>query len=201
MNQCKYLVGMIVSLAIFGQSAPSSSPVNAPPPMKVYEKSDYTFTVPEAFRNMEMGKPFDFYFEASGTFLPISFNQHPVMVTLWVFKDNATSLDQLKDETIRGYADNPDREYQKRFSHEVEKITLKSGQPAYLVNTRFFRKSKRMNQSRFDLCTFNNGHAYVVTLSIQYDDPSYEFESIRKLKGIAKGLFTLFVFKPESKNK
>jgi hypothetical protein len=201
MKPFKFLVGLIVSLVVLGQSAPSSAPASTPPPMKAYETADYTFTVPEVFRKMEMGKPFDYYFEASGTFLPITFNQKPVMVTVWVIKDNAASLEQLKEDTIKGYAENPDRVFPDGFKHELEKITLKSGQPAYLVNTRFFRKSKGLNQSRFDLCTFNNGHAYVITLSIQYDDPEYEFEAAHKLKGIAKGLFTLFVFKSEIQRK
>mgnify|MGYP007025395596 FL=1 len=78
---------------------------------------------------------------------------------------------------ISGYFENPDRVFQKDKDYTEETLTLADNSEAVLLNTRFYRKSKGLNQSRFDLVTYSKKHktAYMFTVSIQYVDETYAF--------------------------
>jgi hypothetical protein len=129
--------------------------------------------------------------EASGLALPATFNSAPVMVTIFIVKQNGKNLDEIKQNCLNGYRENPDREFPIKFKDGQEKIKLMSGQDAYFLNTRFYRKSKGLNQSRYDLVLFSDkaNEGYIYTLSIQYSDNEYKFEADNGLTYFAKKLF------------
>jgi hypothetical protein len=137
------------------------------------------------------------YFEASGKILPPVYDGAPVIVTVFLDRFPATSLKDAKNEVIAGYGQNSDRAFPAGFTHEEEEFTLNSGQNAHLVNTRFYRKSKGLNQSRYDLVAFlkESQQAFMYTLSIQYRDDSYALEDTLQLKSIAYRLFGYFELK------
>jgi hypothetical protein len=161
-------------------------------------RARYHVDIPSGWRPVDMGPgaPFDQYYEASGTFLPVSFNGGPVIVNAWVMAAEGTDLDEAKRFIVEGYSQNPDRVFPKGFSHEEEKIKLKSGEDAYIINTRFFRTDKQLNQSRFDLIAFpKKGKGYTYTITVQYPDSSYEFENKYELKKHAKDFYSSFSFR------
>jgi hypothetical protein len=135
--------------------------------------------------------------EASGLALPVSFNGSPVMVTIFFVKQDGKNLDDCKDKCLSGYRANPDREFPKKFKDGQEKIKLASGQEAYFLNTRFYRQSKDLNQSRFDLVVYSDKaqSGYIYTISIQYFDKDYNFETNHKLADFAKKLYSYLTLK------
>jgi len=159
----------------------------------------YQVVVPDEWRKMDYGpsSPFDVFYVADGTFLPVMFNDGPVMVRAWIMSAEGTNLEEATDLTIQGYTQNPDRIFKKGFSHEKENLILKSGEDACIINTRFYRKEKGLNQSRFDLVAFPKGgiKGVVYTISIQYLDSTYEFEEKYELKKQVKRLFYSFRFR------
>lgn len=165
----------------------------------VKETEFYKFSVPESWREMYTvaGTNPEQWFEASGTFLPVSYNNKPVIVTIFIVKEEAGNLKEAKENTVKGYRENPDRVFAKGFSHEEKTIKLKSGEKAYLLNTRFYRKSKELYQSRYDLVVYSPKarSAYLFTLSVQYDDAEYKFEKKYKLMKTAKKLYESFQLK------
>lgn len=165
----------------------------------VKETEYYKFSVPESWMEIQTvaGTNPEQQFEASGKFLPITYNNAPVIVSIFIVKMEADNLKEAKEKTVKGYRLNTDREFAKGFSHEEKTIKLKSGEKAYLLNTRFYRKSKELNQSRYDLVVYSPKAkcAYFYTLSVQYDDAEYKFEQKYKLKEIAKKLYESFQLK------
>lgn len=134
------------------------------------------------------------FFEASGRILPVTQGGGPVIVTVFLKSFPATSLDGAKRDVIEGYSQNPDRVFPDGFSHQETEFVLNGTQRAYLVNTRFYRKSKGLHQSRFDLVAFSDEseRAFVYTLSVQYHDESYALEDVFQLRAIAGKLFSYF---------
>ena len=137
------------------------------------------------------------YFEGSGVGLPVTYNGGPVIVTAFMVKDEGSNLDECKESCLNGYRANPDRVFPLMYRDGEEKIELGSGTNAYILNTRFYRKSKELNQSRFDLVVYSEKAkaGYLYTLSVQYLDENYKFERDYKLLQFAKKLFSFVIIK------
>ena len=166
--------------------------------LKTVTTENYELKVPYKWRQMPIGgQGPEQMFEASGLALPVSFNGSPVMVTIFVVKQDGENLDDCKDKCLDGYRTNPDREFPKKFKDGQEKIKLASGQDAYFLNTRFYRQSKGLNQSRFDLVVYSDKaqSGYIYTLSIQYSDNDYKFETDNELADFAKQLYSYLILK------
>ena len=160
--------------------------------LKTVTTDNYELKVPYKWRQIPIGgQGPEQYFEASGLALPSIFNNTPVMVTIFFIKQDGKNLDDCKDKCLSGYRDNPDREFPKKFKDGQEKIKLTNGQDAYFLNTRFYRKSKGLNQSRFDLIVYSDKvkTGYIYTVSIQYSDNDYKFETDNNLTDFAKKLY------------
>ena len=190
------ILGLILSLAAFSQND-----------NQIWTDTDtistdlYEFQVPTVWRNLSKmlggGQGPEQYFEASGQGLPVSFNGGPVQVTVFLVKLNDSNLKEAKKGIIDGYFSNPDRVFKNKKDFEEETITLADNSEAVLLNTRFYRKSKGLNQSRYDLVTYSKEHqtAYMFTVSIQYVDDTYAFETDRDLKEYVKKLYETFEWK------
>lgn len=190
------LIGLILSLTAFSQND-----------NEIWTDTDtistdiYKFQVPTVWRNMSKmlssGQGPEQYFEASGQGLPVSFNGGPVQVTVFLVKLDNSNLKDAKKGIIDGYFSNPDRVFKNKKDYGEESITLADNNEAVLLNTRFYRKSKGLNQSRYDLVIYSKKHktAYMFTVSIQYVDNTYAFETDSDLKEYAKKLYETFEWK------
>ena len=161
----------------------------------VKEGDGFHLSVPAAWRDLgRVSGTVTLYFEASGRILPVTHDGGPVIVTVFLTDFPAASLEDATTDVIEGYAMNPDRVFPDGFSHEAEPLAVDGAGEAALVNTRFYRKSKGLNQSRFDLVAFSpaSRRAFLYTLSVQYADPSYALEERFQMKSIARKLFGYF---------
>jgi len=161
--------------------------------LKTVTTDNYELKVPHKWRQIPTnGKGPEQYFEASGLALPAMANSSPVMVTIFFVKQDGKNLEDCKDKCLNGYRENPDREFPKKFKDGQEKFKLTGGQEAYFLNTRFLRKSKGLNQSRFDLVVYSDKAkaGYIYTISIQYADNDYKFETDNNLTDLAKKLYS-----------
>lgn len=161
----------------------------------VKEGDGFRLSAPSAWRGMDMRSyGLAEYFEASGRILPVMHDGGPVIVTVFLTDFRARSLEDATTNVIEGYAMNPDRVFPEGFTHEAESFAVDGASGAALVNTRFYRKSKGLNQSRFDLVAFSedSGRAFIYTLSVQYAGPSFAPEKRFQLKSIASKLFGYF---------
>jgi hypothetical protein len=157
-----------------------------------YEGSGYAFSVPRSWRYRQSLPPLpEHSFEASGLALPATHKGDPVIVTAFITRFPTTSLTEAEDNTIEGYGQNPDRVFPVGEKPGRKAFKLSSGQPAKLLNTRFYRKSKNLQQSRFDLVAFMPRHkqALLYTLSVQYVDETYQLEQKLKLAELAEKMF------------
>lgn len=164
--------------------------------MKKVESENYSFYVPAKWRDLDMSMyGMLHYYEASGLAFPLMHNgSNPVIVILCLVKTDEKSLEDVKSDIENGYSKNKDRVFKDNFYFESEEFNLASNHKAYLINTRFFRKSKDLEQSRFDLAVYSEkaNQGYMFTISIQYADETYQFEKDFKLKEFARKFFSYF---------
>ncbi|RIJ33550.1 hypothetical protein [Pontibacter oryzae] len=161
--------------------------------LKTISTENYEIKFPSKWRHIPTGgQGPEQLLEASGQALPAVMNGSPVMVTIFFVKQDGKNLDDCKDKCLNGYRTNPDREFPERFIDGQEKIKLTQGEEAYMLNTRFYRKSKGLNQSRFDLVVYSDKAkaGYIYTVSIQYADNSYKFEKENNLADFARRLYS-----------
>src|SRR5262245_50349735 len=120
--------------------------------LKTITNEHYHLRVPENFRQIRnLGRGLEQFFEASGVGLPITFNQGPVIVTIFLMRESCSSLDDCKRQCLEGYRINRDRVFSADWQDTQEKLPLENGDEAWLLHTRFYRQSKGLHQSRFDL--------------------------------------------------
>lgn len=158
-----------------------------------HQSSGYSFSVPRSWRYIQpTGRGPEHLFEASGLALPATHNGDPVIVTAFIGTFPAVSLAEAKENTIRGYSENADRVFPAGARYREKDFKLLSGQPATVLSTRFYRKSKNLQQSRFDLVAFMplQKRALLYTLSVQYVDDTYQLEEKLKLAELAEKMFT-----------
>lgn len=165
--------------------------------LKTVSNDYYELQVPYKWREIPGDVRTQLFFEASGLALPPFIDGSPVIVTVFLYKEDGTDLEDCKDKDLKSFRDNPGREFPENFEDKQRKTVLKSGQDAYILNTHFFRKEKDLNQSRFDLVSYSEKAmtGYVFGVSIQYDDKEYNFEKDKKLAAFAKKLFSYFELK------
>ena len=189
----KYILTLIIipilTLSVHGQVDPAIWDS-----LKNIKTENYEFKVPYKWRQMSAIGDQEEYIDADGLMLPATFNGSPVIVTVFVFKQEATSVEDAKNKRIEKSVKNRDREFADNIKYNVEKIKLSSGQDAYFLSTRFHRKSKHLNQSRFSLVVYSEkskmGYSY--TLAVEYNDSSYKFETDNNLSEFAKKLYGYF---------
>lgn len=164
--------------------------------LKTIKTENYEFKVPLKWRQLQtqVGQGPEQLIEGSGLGFPSTYNGSPVIVTVFFVKSKARNLEEAKDNCLRGYKENPDREFPENYNSGQEKIAVMSDMKGYFLNTKFYRKSKGLNQSRFDLIVFSEktNSSYMYTLSIQYNDKSYKFEDENNLNAFAKKLYSYF---------
>jgi hypothetical protein len=164
--------------------------------LKTIAGDHYQLRVPENFRQFPVqgrSNPEQF-FEASGQGLPITFNQGPLIVNVFLVRDDCSSLDGCKHKCLEGYHANNDRVFPEGWQDGQAEFTLSGGEKAFLLHTRFYRPSKGLRQSRFDLVVYSNkaNSGYTYTLSVQHLDETYKVEDELKLPAFAKDLYRHF---------
>ncbi len=168
---------------------------------KVYENNELKIEVPESwlFLPLVTNEKIPFYFQGRATDYPVIVNGNNVFVTILVTKLNGyfDDLTDVINDIQDGYITNSDRVFPEGPTSHVEPFTIKSGEVAGLVSTRFYRKSKGLNQSRFDLALYNEKtkNAYMYTLVVLYGDETYQLEETLKIRDYAKRIYSRFSFK------
>ncbi len=168
--------------------------------LTVKETQHYKFSVPSKWRELAIkGFGFEHFFIADGQGFPITYNNNPLIVRVFlnIMPYKTSSLEEAKNIFMAQHKQNPDRIFAKNFKHLASKIKLKSGQPAYILSSRFYNKSKQLYQSRFDLLAYStvNKTGYLYTISIQHTDKAYQIDERLNINQFAVKLYSYFELK------
>jgi len=155
--------------------------------------SDYVFLVPDKWKNIpgiDISSK-DRKFEFKGVGLPTEYKYAPVMATCILRKYECNSIKTAEDYIITEFTSYPDRVTQPGRNYETDSMKILSGETATLYSSRYLRRNKMSNFSRFDLIVYSEKRkaAYMFTITFQYRDPTYAFETENKLRQYAMQFF------------
>jgi hypothetical protein len=189
------LLTFVLCLAFAGAASAQDSVVTMQ--FRGIEGDGYRLRVPEEWKYTQgNGKGPDFYLELSGLALPGKFKEGPVIATVFLTAFDAKDVDDAVQATLTGYRGNSDRVFLME-KDEAYEHALPSGIRAPILKTRFFRKSKELQQIRYDLISYSETtkKAYDLTFSIQFADPEYSIEKEWDIAGGVQKLFDSFDLK------
>lgn len=189
------LLAILLCFAFAGAASAQDSVVTMQ--FRGIEGEGYRLRVPEDWRYTKGGgQGPDFYLELSGLALPDTFKGGPVIATVFLAPFAAKDLDDAVEGTLKGYRGNPDRVFPLEKDEAYEHHLL-SGARAPILKTRFFRKSKALQQIRYDLITYSESlkTAYDLTFSIQFADSEYSIEKEWDIETGVQKLFGSFELK------
>ena len=161
--------------------------------------TEYVFKVPSRWKNVQQidltSK--DRKFEITGVGLPAECNHTPVTGTLTLRKYECAKLSTAEDYIISEITSYPDRVTEAGCNYQTDTLKIASGEKATLISTRFLRRTKLSNYSRFDLIAYSKKRkaAYMFTITFQYREPTYAFEADNKLVQYALGVFERIILR------
>ena len=160
---------------------------------KRVETSDYVFMVPEGWKyipGIDISSK-DRKFDLSGVGVPPEYRHSPVNATCILRKYECKSIHAAEDYIVTEMTSYPDRVTQPGRNYDIDSLKIQSDEGATLYPSRFLRRNNMRNVSRFDLIVYSQKRkaAYMFTITFQYNDPTYAFESENKLKDYAMQFF------------
>jgi len=192
---CLFLTALLVSPPSAGDGLVAPRKLDGPKldgDLHVIEAGSVRLSVPALWdeRTVPVTPPL-YLAEVSGLLAP-AWHDGPVMTTVFLVKLPGDSLEDVVESAIEGYTQNPDRVFAHPppFGHEV--VQLASGQEAHLLHLRFFRTSKGLQQSRWDLIIYSSQDemGYFLTMSVQHVDETFAIEEELHLADVAERFFS-----------
>lgn len=157
--------------------------------IKIVEANEYTFRVPEKWQKVPQvaSMPIDEKFEFTSVGIPFTLNGSPLTAFLILRKLDCDSIQAGENFIIKEFTDYPDRICPVGESYEADSLFIASGEKATFIHTRYYRRSKVSNYSRYDLVAYSQKRkaAYMFTTTFQYKDPTYMAEADLRLRQYA----------------
>ncbi|MBI5355766.1 MAG: hypothetical protein HZB68_04905 [Candidatus Aenigmarchaeota archaeon] len=169
---------------------------------QIVDTEEYKFHVPEGWWSLDKeyvkGTHLETYYRGDGvTFKPF-YKNGPVIVNLWSLTSRKyASLEEATDDWKSGYTSNKDRVFYDQYPAKGHKIRLKDGKIASVMHVNFYRLSKELNQSRFDMLVFNevSGKTHGLTMTVEYLSAFGDIEGDLSFPSLAEGIFETFEIK------
>ncbi|MES2620926.1 MAG: hypothetical protein V4615_08740 [Bacteroidota bacterium] len=157
--------------------------------IKAVEANEYLFRVPEDWKEIPQieASPIDEKFEFTNVGLPFKVHDAPLTAFLILRKLECDSIQTGESSAIIEFTSYPDRVAAAGETYETDSLIIASGEKATLIHSRFYRRSKVSNFSRYDLVAYSAKRTacYLLTITFQYKDPTYMVEADLKFRQYA----------------
>lgn len=162
--------------------------------LKQVESNEYVLSVPERWKQMnhldrEMR---DQRFEFTDVGLPHTLNNAP-LTAFFTLRYLPCEKEAIADSfIINEFSSYSDRVVSPNYDYATDTITISSGEKATLFHTRYYRRTKASNFTRYDMVVYSDSRktAYMLTSTFQYKDPNYMLEADFKLKDYIHNVYS-----------
>lgn len=160
---------------------------------KYIERNDYIFSIPEKWQRVDqtdqayITEKFNFTTIA----LPVQVNDAPLTAYFTLRKVKCDSITFGENYVVSEFTGYTDRTTAPGYNYDTDSIQIKTGERATVYSTRFYRRTKVSNYSRFDMVVYSEKHkcAYLLNITYQYKDPTYYCEGQFMFKDYALRVF------------
>ena len=163
--------------------------------MKI-EDNKYIIHLPDAWKKVTVaeGSGIDYKFDLSGAGIPATLNGSPMYGFFSVSRMAGKKEVQATDQVLLDFTSFYDRVTEPGFNYDTTTAAIKTGQNGKVIHTRYYRRSKVSNYSKYYMIVYSpkTDDTFILALNFQYKDPSYDIERSSELKEYAKQIFAHF---------
>lgn len=160
------------------------------------EANKYIVNLPDGFKRVSIpeGSGTDFKFDLSGVGLLPTVNGSPMYAFYTVSRLSGHKEAQAMEQSVLEFSSFYDRVTEPGYNFDTTTATIQTGQSGTLLHTRYYRRSKVSNYSRYFLIVYaaKTDETYILSLNFQYKDPSYDIERSAALTDYVKKVFAHF---------
>jgi len=187
---CLFILGM----AAYGQS--DLAIWNSE--MKI-EDNRYILNLPDQWKKVAVteGLGLDYKFDFTGVGIPANVGGAPLYAFFTISRIAGNKHSQAMDQVLTDFSVFYDRVTEPGYNYDTTTATIKSGQTGTMLHSRYYRRSKVSNYSKYYLIIYSAkvDETYILTLNFQYKEPSYDIERSAHFNEYAKEVFAHFEFR------
>lgn len=166
--------------------------------MKI-EDNRYILNLPDAWKKVSIadGSGIDYKYDLSGAGIPPLVNGSAMYGFFTIARISGKKESQAMEQVLLDFTSFYDRVTEPGYNYDTATATIKSGQTGTVVHTRYYRRSKVSNYSKFYLIVYSakTDDTYILTLNFQYKDPIYDIERTAHLRDYVNEIFEHFEFR------
>lgn len=190
----KLLIVWCMCMAVMAAQAQSDESVwNSE--MKV-EDNKYVLNLPDQWKKVPLtdGAAYEYKLDFTGVGIPGSVGTSPLYANFTISHLAGNKRMQAMDEVMTDFSGFYDRITEPGYNYDTTTVTTKTGETGTLLHSRYYRRSKVSNYSKYYLIVYSpkSDQTYILTLNFQYKDPSYDIERSAHLAEYAKKVFEHF---------
>ena len=160
------------------------------------EDNKYIINMPDGWRKVDIANTsgFDYKYDFSGVGIPATLGGAPVYANFTIARMSGNKHSQAMDQVINDFAVFYDRVTEPGYNYDTTTVTIKSGQIGTMLHTRYYRRSKVSNYSKYYLILYSpkTDETYILTLNFQYKDANYDIERSAHFTDYATQVFGHF---------
>lgn len=163
------------------------------------EDNRFVAEIPNDWKNVPLPSASDLShkFEYTGIGIKTMHLESPVTAFLTIKKSALTEVAAIIEEELKDFNNFSDKVQEPNYKFDTATVKTKTDEAVNYLHTRFYRRSKASNYSRYYAIVQHpkSKEYYVLTFWYQYKDPTYDIERSNKFKEYALKTLSRFSFR------
>jgi hypothetical protein len=160
------------------------------------EDNKYILNLPDQWKKIALteGSAIDYKFDFTGIGIPAMTGGAPLYAFFTISQIAGDKHGQAMDQVMSDFSAFYDRVTEPGYNFDTSTAVIKTGQTGTLLHSRYYRRSKVSNYSKYYLIVYStkSNATFILSLGFQYKDPSYDIERSARLKDYALRIFDHF---------
>lgn len=153
------------------------------------EDNRFIAEIPSSWKNVALppAAEYSHKFELSGIGIKPIVLETPLVAFLSIKKSTQLEINAIIDEELKDFNNFSDKVQEANYKFDTTSIKSKTGEIGLFYHTRFYRRSKASNYSRYYYFVKHpkTNEYYILSFTYQYKDPTYDIERSNKFKEYA----------------
>lgn len=160
------------------------------------EANKYIINIPDAYKRVSIpeGSGTDYKFDFTGVGLPATVNGAPMYGFYTISHLSGHKEAQALEQSTLEFSSFYDRVTEPGYNFDTSSAAIQGGLTGTLLHTRYYRRSKVSNYSRYFLIVYSGktDETYILAVTFQYKDPGYDVERSSALTDYVKKVYSHF---------
>ena len=184
----------LITLFTFGQYNPAiwNSQLRA-------ESNKYVLSLPDGWKKVSLpeGALFDFKYDFTGVGIPAFFAGTPLLANFTISRLTGNKYQEAMAQVESEFTNLGDRVAEPGYNYDTTTATIKTGETGTVLHTRYYRRSKVSNYSKYHLIVYSAKYdeTFILSLNFQYKDATYDVERSAHFAEYATQVFGHFEFR------